>query len=251
MDTLDDLGAQLRALSSGQPAQPGNRVPGVTRRAGRIRRTRAALAVGASLAVLAPAGLLVTSAQHHQDTTFARSDLLTWPDRSVEADKGIGDGAVAALGQSTGADVAKVRWLYRARVRMPVPNPAYVAVFTAEVQGQDLLVVATSFGHELDSSGLTTDDETPVASWDTDDRTVLEPGKPLTHVGAYLPYTLGDVHSSFAVVLADARARTLTWTYAPLPFAPPVSTGVGPAPVPSRNGVFLVDLQAITGPATV
>ncbi|HUR51982.1 MAG TPA: hypothetical protein VMZ11_07655, partial [Mycobacteriales bacterium] len=37
----------------------------------------------------------------------------------------------------------------------------------------------------------------------------------------------------------------------PLPFAPPVSTGVGPAPVPSRNGVFLVDLQAITGPATV
>lgn len=249
MDTLDDLGAQLRALSGGQPAQPGDRVPGVTRRARRIRRTRAAAAVAAALAVVAPAGLLLlTNAQHDSVPQFAHSDMRSWPDRSVRADRGIGDGAVAALQSDANAAVLDVRWLYRAHVELPDQNPAYVAVFTAEVQGQDLLVVATSFGRVLDGHGLVTDGDVPYSSWDTHDRTVLDPAKPLRHVGTYLAYTKEDAHLSFALVLADPRARDLSWAVAQLPFAP-ASHAAGE--ILSSDGVFQGPLGAVTGPVTV
>jgi hypothetical protein len=254
MDTLDDLGPQLHALTSGQPAQPGDRVPGVTRRARRIRRTRAAVAVAAAVAVLAPAGLLLSNARHDAAPQFARSDIRTWPDRSVATDRGIGEGAVTALRESEGAAVLDVRWLYRARVQLPDDNPAYVAVFTAEVHGQDLLVAATSFGRELDAHGLDTEGEHPTAPWDTSDQTPLVAGSRLRHIGLYLPYTKDNDHLSFALVLADPRARDLAWAAAPLPFAPaPHTPGLvhDSGLLLSSDGVFLADLGAVTGPVTL
>jgi len=246
MDTLDDLGAQLRALSGDQPAQPGDRVPGVTRRARRIRRTRAALSAAAALAVLAPVGVVLSAGQHDEATSFARSDLRSWPDRSIEADKGIGEGVLASLQADVGPGVLHVRWLYRAQVQLPDHNPSYVAVFTAEVLGQPTLVTATSFGHALDPQGRSLQDDPPTASWDTSDRTVLKPAQPLDHVGLYLPYSVGDEKRSLALVLADPRARELSWRTEPLAFAPG-APGVGTAA--SRNGVFLAPLGAVNGPA--
>jgi hypothetical protein len=244
MDLLDDLGTQLRALSADQPAQPGDRVPLVTRRARHIQRTRAAVAVAAVLAIAVPAAVVVSSAQRHEATQFGRSDVTTWPDRSPEGSSSLVHGAVASLERTEPGPVLDVRPLYASRVTVP-EGPAYVAVFIGTLQGKRVLVAANSFGHQLDAEGrsLEENDEVP---WDTSDRLVLDPARPLGHVGVYLPVVQGDQLTSTALVLADPAARFMTWRERPLPYAPAENSGVVPT-MTSRNGVFLGSLGAITG----
>ena len=247
MDLLDELGPQLRALTAGQPAQPGDRVPGVTRRARGIRRTRMAVAAAAVLAVVAPAGLVITSATHHEATDYAR--ITSWPDRSDPTYAGIGDGVLAAITSSSGAVATDVHWLYRGRVELPDHNPSYVAVLTAGLEGRLTLVTATSIGQELDAHGRAVDDSTQTGSWDTSDRRVLDPSAPFSHVGTYLTYARDDAVASFGLVLGSPRDRTLTWAEQPVPFAPRRGGGSGAAS--SRDGVFRADLGEVTGLVTV
>lgn len=246
MDLLDDLGPQLRALSADQPTQPGDRVSLVTRRARRIRRTRAAVALGAVLALAVPAGLALSSTQRHEATEFGRGDVTSWPDRSPAGKSSLVHGAVAALERTETSPVLDVRPLYASPVADP-DGPAYVAVFLATLQGKQVVVAATSFGHSLDADGNSQDTE-PGSDipWDTRDRVVLDPARPLRHVGLYLPVHQGDRLTSTALVLADPDARALTWRERPLPYAPPENGGVVPA-MTSRNGAFLGSLGPITG----
>jgi hypothetical protein len=245
MDLLDELGTQLRALTADQPAQPGDRVPGVTRRARGIRRTRMAVAAAAALAVVTPAALVISSGNHHEATQYA--DLSEWPDRSVQAYAGIGDAVLAAITSSSGDVATDVHWLYRARVELPDRTPAYVAVLTAGLEGRLTLVTATSVGNELDEHGYA--ESSRDLTWDTSDRVVLDPGAPFSHVGTYLTYTRDDSVAAFAVVLGSPRDHTLEWAEQPVAFAP--SRGADAASVSSRNGVFLADLGEVTGLVTV
>jgi len=224
-------------------------VPAVTRTARRIRRTRAAVAVAAAVAVLAPAGLIVTSARHDEATSFAHSDVLTWPDRSLPEEQTVANGALAAVEQNAGTSVDDdLRWLYRGRVQLPDHNPAYLAVFTATLQAQKVLFTVSSIGTQLNEQGrggLNGGNDLP---WSID-RIVLGDGA-VDHVGAYFGYTDPDGQFyNLAVLLADPRARTMTWDAAPIPFAPDVP-GSSTVPAESTNGVFVTALGPLTGPVT-
>jgi len=240
MDLLDDLSGQLHALTSAQPAQPGDRVPGVTRRARRIRRTRAAVAVAAAAAVLAPAGLLLSSQHHDAGPQFARSDVLTWPDRSDRAETRISGDAVRAYQADHPDASSTVTWLARKAVLMPNRKPAHLAVFLA-TEGSTRSLVVMSRRDDLPNAEGTWGDVTS---------TRLEPGTAPDHVGLYLTYNRTDAagFGNMAFLLADPRARSLRWREQPLPFAPPSSLGVSTGSATSSDGTFVVDVGQLVGP---
>jgi len=244
MDTLDDLGAQLHALTSDQPAQPGDRVPAVTRRATRIRRTRAAVAVAAAVAVLAPAGLLLTSYQGRESTTFAHSDVLSWPDRSAPSEVRVAQGALDSYVASVGTTPDRVQWLYRHAVTTP-DGAAHVAVFVATTAGKSVLVTAVR--RDDLASG------TERAGWATK-KSPLALGRVPDHVGQYLTYndpraTGGPTNTfgNLAVLLADPDARQVVWEEQPLPFAPTQGSPKKGA-ARSADGTFILDVGALRGP---
>jgi hypothetical protein len=254
MDTLDDLGAQLRALSSGQPAQPGDRVPGVTRRAGRIRRTRAAVAVAAAVAVLAPAGLLLTSARHDAGPQFAHSDVLTWPDRSYAADRSVAEGAVAywtgTYDDAGGLRLTdRLRWLFRGTVPMPDHADEYVAVFVADRGADRVLVMSHVLRSAVDAHGEGSDPAAvPMTTPWVQQEVPLARG--LDHVGLYLWHqgrTSGSGSSANTNVLLllaspDARGVRLTSEHLPAGPAGPVQSSAR-----SSNGVFVSQPMTLDG----
>jgi hypothetical protein len=243
MDLLDDLGPQLRALTSGQPAQPGDRVSGVTRRARRIRRTRTAVSVAAALAVLAPAGLLLSASQHHEATRFASSDLLSWPDRSDPAEARLSDAALDAYAADhPGAD-REVRWLARRALRLPDGGTAHIAVFIATEAGERS-VVTMARRDDLAS-------ENPVP-WGDVTSTPLAAGSAPDHIGLYLTHDQPDVglngFANTALLLADPRARAVAWHEQPLPAAPRGPQDATSGSATSRDGTFVLELGQLTGP---
>jgi hypothetical protein len=251
MDLLDDLGPQLRALTSGQPAQPGDRVPGVTRRARRIRRTRAALAVAASLAVLAPAGVLVASSQHHEAARYARNDLSTWPDRSYAADRGVAEGAVAYWSSSSSDEgglrlTDRLHWLFRGTVPLPDQEDQYVAVFVADHGANRVLVISHTKRSDVNAHGASSNpDDVPMTTPWVDQELPLTHA--LDHVGLYLQDFSTGHNRNVLFLLAAPSARQVRLTSSPLPAGP---RGPVQWTAESRDGVFVSHPVTIDGPVT-
>lgn len=254
MDTLDDLGPQLRALTSGQPAQPGNRVPDVTRRARRIRRTRAVAAVAAAVAVLAPAGLLLSAAQRHQGAQYATSDVLSWPDRSYAADRSVAEGAVAywtgTYDDTGGLRLTdRLRWLFRGTVAMPDHADEYVAVFVADRGADRVLVVSHALRSAVDAHGQGSDPAAvPMTTpWVQQE---LPLAHRLDHVGLYLghagsaPSSGLSANTNVLLLLASPDARATRFTSEHLAAGP-----VGPVSSSARssNGVFVSPPMSLDG----
>lgn len=254
MDLLDDLGPRLRALTADQPAQPGDRVPGATSRARRIRRTRAAVAACVAVVALAvPVALVAPWGQDPSVTQFVSTDVRTWPDRSQSTDRGVAEGALAEFTHEGmyGAEPARdLRWLYRGTVRLPDGTATYVAAFTAndtDLDGQPRhsLVVATADRSDVDAEGrdLERPDDLSSSPWRL---RRVDAAKAPTPFGLYLKY--GDRRQE-VLLLAEPGARTVSWRSTPLPGVPSEQGQSGKGR--SQDGVFLLDVGALTGPVEV
>jgi hypothetical protein len=256
---MDDLTSTLRTLTADQPVQPADRVETVTRRAKQLRRNRALAATAAAVALLAPAGLLVASAQRHKATSFAHTDLRTWPDRSYAADRSVAEGALASWEHDNPGSGA-VHWLFRGTVALPDHDDAYVAVFTATHEGLPVLVTTTTRRSQVDGQGI--DRENPqgldqgISPWVSHEEPLS--GTQADHVGLYLEYSATTqstepAYRDVLLVLADPSARSARWQQDPLPGAI-TRPGVVPQPegrLTSDNGLFVGDVGALTGPVRV
>ncbi len=266
---MTDLRTTLRTLADDQPQQPGDRLAGVTRRATRIRRTRAAVSVAAVLAVAAPVGLVLADLRGSSQAQFAHTAVTTWPDRSAAADRGVAEGALASyrqLASNLGENVstAAPRWLFRGTVTLPDHDDVYLAVFVTQHAGKDVVVTSRTRRSQVDALGVDRDNpEDPTSSPWVSHEVAASSG--LTHVGAYLGYqgeqpttdpttqvTTVDLRNTL-FVLADPASRRLRWTQQPLPFAAAaVTTAVVPGGrLDSADGVFTVDTGPLTGPVSV
>ena len=254
MDTLDDLGAQLHALTSGQPAQPGDRVPGVTRRARRIRRTRAAVAVAAAVAVLAPAGLVLSAGQRHEAPRYATTDVLSWPDRSSTTDRTVAEGAVAywtgTYDDAGGLRLTdRLRWLFRGTVQMPDHADEYVAVFAADRGADRVLVISHVLRSAVDAHGNGTDPAAvPMTTPWVQQEVPLTRG--LDHVGLYLghagsaPGSGLPANTNVLLLLASPDARGVRFASEPVPAGP---VGRVRSSARSSNGVFVSQPMSLDG----
>lgn len=253
-DAFPDLGSRLRALTADQPAQPGDRVPGATARARRIRRTRAAVAASVAVVALAvPIALVASQAGGRSGVQFAGDDVRTWPDRSQPTDRGVAEGALAAFtheGVYGSLPARDLRWLYRGTVRLPDGTATFVAAFTAtdaDVNGtpRHSLVVATADRSDVDAQGrdLERPDDASSSPWRL---RRVDAAKAPTPFGLYLRY--GDRRQA-VLLLAEPGARTLRWRSTPLPGAPSQQGTSGGGR--SEDGVFLLDVGALTGPVEV
>lgn len=258
----------LHVLTADQPAQPPDRLGAVLRRSRRVRRTRAVLAVAAVVALVAPLGLLATRAEPRA-TSFAQTRVDRWPDRSLTADRGVADGALAAfrsLAVPDGhtVDPAPPRWLYRGTVPVPDGNDAYVAVFLTRQDGAPVVVTSSTRRGQVDDHGR--DVGAPGDGSSVPWVARVQPVTPdLDHVGLYLgfqgreavlePVTgvpQADVRDVL-FVLADPAARRLDWTQQPLPHAEE-ATGRTFSPggtLSSPDGVFTGDAGSLGGPVSV
>ncbi len=239
---MSDLHTDLRALTSDQPMQPGDRLAGVTGKARRIRRVRAAVSVAAVLAVAAPIGLLVLPDRGASTASYAGMPVTSWPDRSRPEKQGVAAGAVA-LFEANGGNAAGMRWLYRGQVGT---TDDYVVAFVAEKDGVPTVVIGTSQLSQEDSNGLSGREangsypwalhEQPVATVKHEVSTFLNSSDASTPSVLFPGQQVPDFRATL-VVIGDPNARRLTWTADPLPFAP---TEVTPSGVlTSSNGIFL------------
>lgn len=248
MSVLDEaaLAAALRSLASGQPAQPGDRLAAVSRRARRLHRRRTAVSVAAVLALAVPIGVALTHPPS-RGATFAGSAITGWPDRSQGQDKGVGAGALADWSRLNGG-LTDVRWLFRGDIALRSGATQYLAVFTARVAGSPTLVVAMTGRDQVDGHGVEVNGRQPDSTPWSFSTEPLNPARLPDHVGVYLT-SPGTDNQLF--VLAAPEARQLTWESQPLPFADRAQLLDGALvrgrSVTSRNGVFSDDAGVLTG----
>jgi hypothetical protein len=264
MTQLDDA---LQTLTADQPMQPVDRLGAVTRKAKRIRRTRALVSGTAALAVLASGGALLQ--QRHEATThFAHEVVTDWPDRSYTNDRGVAEGAVAVYRRFASLDNSLVegqpRWLFRGTVALPDHDDLYVAVYVIKHSGKNVVVTSQSRRSQVDSKGIDVNqpgDESS-SSWVYHEQPLT---KQLDHIGVYVGYqgqdrrtdpttqVTVDDQRSFLLLLADPAARSVTWTQHPVPFA---AEGSGRGFLSSGSlrtvdGLFVGDAGGLLGPVTV
>src|SRR4051812_7126741 len=122
---------ELVELASDQPTQPGDRLASVTRRASRIRRTRALVVAAAVIAVTAPVGIALRAAGPDPRPAIAATAVIDWPDRSAASDRQVANGAVAQW-TGEGARATGFRWLYRGALQNPGAPTLYAAVWVAD-----------------------------------------------------------------------------------------------------------------------
>lgn len=247
MSTLHD---DLSSLTSTQPEQPPGRLIAVTRKAGRVRRNRAAVSIAAVIALAVPVGAVLTGSTTHQAVPTTSSD--SWPDRSQQADRDRAGGAVAQRhllnpDEPTGT----VHWLYRGTVSVPDGSKPYVAIWREAGK----LVRAYVDPSQVDAHGIPTEGfnyggeghtNTPWLVFSVVDRNVPA-------VGLFLPYDQSLPDNKGAVlVLTDPRTRTLHWDVTPLRFAPTGNGGrLDTGELAGQTGVFFGDTGATVGPLSV
>lgn len=250
---MTDLPTALRALTDDQPLQPADRVAAVTGRARRVRRNRRLVAGLAAVALLVPAGALTLGGGGDDNLQPAATSVLTWPDRSTAADRGVAQGAIEEHWNTGlyGAEPPRdIRWLYRAPVRLPDGSVKYVAVFTAtdtDLGGQPRrsLFAATADRPAVDDEGVDRDrpDDVSSSPWVVRRVDAAIAADPL---GLYLAY--GD-HRNLLLLLADPDASAMSWQATRLPGAALTEDASGRGH--STNGVFLVDVGTLSGPVEV
>ena len=245
MTLHDDLQADLLTLTRSQPAQPGDRLGAVTRRAGRLRRRRAAVCVAAAVAVAAPAGALVL--QPHRTTPPSYAGVTTWPDRSPAGHREVGTGALSSWLHEHPGTADRVAWLWRGVVSRPGRQDLYVAAW----RSTSTVVIAQAETSTVDAQGYNRADGTSLGGWVFYD--VPAPQAPPV-LGLYVG-TVGDTQqfetSLFA--LAAPGTRQLHWRSDGLPYA--VLAGGLPTQrsgdLTSRDGVFLGDAGPLAGPVSL
>lgn len=228
---------ELVELTSDQPAQPGDRLMSVTRRARRIRRTRTLLVAAAVIAVAAPVGIALSAAGSDPRPAIVATAVSDWPDRSQPSDRLVANGAVAQW-TSEGARATGFRWLYRGVLESPGAPTLYAAAWVADGK----VVTASAFRDALDPNGR------PKGK---DDKWVLT-SIDVARVPSIISLLFFDPQHPRArpdnnrvLLLADPAARTLRWTTSPLPSAPTTAPRSGT--LSSTNGVFDAWIGPLTG----
>ncbi len=247
---MTDLRTSLAALTDDQPQQPGDRLAGVTGRARRIRRTRAAVSVAAVLAVAAPVGLLVLPDRGTGTASYAGAPVTSWPDRSRPEKQGVAGGAVALFEQNNPGS-SPVRWLFRGQLGT---TDQYLVAFVADKAGTPTVVVGRTQLSEVNGSGLggqETQGSYPWALYDAPVSTITDQVAMFVNTSAgstpsklYAGQQVADYRTTL-FVLGAPDARRLDWSTSPLPFAPDSATTSGT--LVSTNGVFLSSELRLNG----
>ena len=236
------LNADLTSLTDGQPAQPGDRLASVRRRAGRLRRQRAASGVAAALALAVPAA--VVTLQPHRAAPPSYAGVTTWPDRSPAEHRGVGYGALASWQIVHPGTTDRVAWLYRGLVSSSGRQDLYVAAWRTA----STVVISSAETSKVDERGYNQADGLARGGWAFYSVDTLKAPPVL---GLYIG-TIGETQqfetSLFA--LAAPSARRLHWRSPGLPYA--VLDGGGPTnrsgELSSSDGVFLNDVGPLAGP---
>lgn len=237
---------ELSSLTAAQPAQPGDRLTSVTGKARRMKRTRNALVLAAAIGVAAPVGVLAATVDRNpQATQFAGDPVAKWGDRSVPEFVGIEAGLLEAWTADANGDPSAVRWLYRDKLVLPGGEDTYLAIFRTPAT----VFVGRAAADRVDESGVSyekTDTRNgTVNAWRFVELSPAEAAKGIST--AFTTIKDGMVVQNKLFVLADPRARRLSWTTTPLPYAPPSDTR---GEVSAKDGVFLSDPVSLAGPLT-
>lgn len=233
----DDLRTGLRALAAAPPPQPADRVESSVRRAGTIRRRRAATV---SLAVLGPAVALGALALIPAGDA-GPAPLAKWPDRR---DPALVATSEVALGEwldrsrtPLGPD-RRVRWLYAGRV--PGADGVVVAFATCGPVGCDRVVGM------LGPADATPDGDPNSSEWLMDSRD-LDPAAPPAPYTTYLDGPrASNGPTNVVFVLAGPDAARVTWE------SPARMPGTGGSGELARaGGAFAANVGYLSAQATV
>lgn len=239
MTQLDDA---FQTLTADQPMQPVDRLGAVTRKATRLRRTRASLSLAAVLAIGTPIGLALTQhSSHPSSTTYVGSAIADWPERSPATGRGVAQGALVQWANEPNHPITDVHWLFRGPVDVPGGARLYVVAWIKD--GQVVTGFVERRGVDNQGAPLAEDGQT----WQLTSAPALG-----DHVGMYLLRLEAPIDdNNWLFVLGDPHARTLRWTSEPLPYAPTSSEVVDHGRLTSKDGVFQGWSGKVTGPLTV
>jgi hypothetical protein len=244
-DMSTDLGPALHSLTGDQPLQPPDRLASVTRRAGRIRRTRAAAAV-AAVVVVASSVTLLSGSLGTTPKRPAYASASEWPDRSPRHDRARAEGARNAFVNSEG-DGASVAWLYRGVVERTAPEDAYLAVFRGVRQGRHVLVLG-----EIDLSRpssevpLSSSAVRETSSW-TFQEIDLDTHPETKLVSTAITRMRSGQLSTIIFALGPPGTKRMGFAIAGLPGRLGSGSGDGEA----KNGLYVQRLGAPLGPVSI
>ena len=239
IDDENDLRAGLRALTADPPAQPVDRVDAAVRRAGAIRRRRAAVT---AVAMLLPAAGFGT--RHLlPDPGRAFTPVAEWPDaRDRSLDRYAAE-ALREWDERYDTDLAPgetVRWLYSGRV--PGTESIVVAFATCVVDRCGRLVLL----HGLTKDVGTPDGDRSFSHWTGETRAIDPDAEPAPLSAYYWGADAGRGSTNVVFVLAGPDAARVTYES---PARRPGTGGSGE--IPRAGAVFAADVGYLSAPATI